>query len=156
MFSLFALVPLFAVIAKSVAHEGHHPDQIPLDYVKYPYQATYYPHDDGTSPSLSFQLILSSPSPNIVTAYSVFSGITTFAKLPWVECLGKGKDEAFDIAIIGAPFVSTLASPSTLFSYTLLRIRGRRTALARASVHRVSAPAPAASISTADTMSRWP
>jgi hypothetical protein len=42
----------------------------------------------------------------LVTADSIFSGITTFAKLPWVQCLGKDKDTAFDIAFIGAPFVS--------------------------------------------------
>ena len=40
-----------------------------------------------------------------VTADSIFSGITTFARLPWVQCLGKHSDEAFDIAFIGAPFV---------------------------------------------------
>lgn len=44
-----------------------------------------------------------------VTADAVFSGITTFAKLPWVQCLGKGKDEHFDIAFIGAPFVSVVS-----------------------------------------------
>ena len=41
----------------------------------------------------------------IVTADSIFSGITTFAKLPWVQCLSKDKDESFDIAFLGAPFV---------------------------------------------------
>ena len=41
-----------------------------------------------------------------VTADSIFSGITTFAKLPWVQCLGKDRDTAFDIAFVGAPFVS--------------------------------------------------
>lgn len=40
-----------------------------------------------------------------MTADSIFSGITTFAKLPWVKCLGKERTEAFDIAFIGAPFV---------------------------------------------------
>jgi hypothetical protein len=59
-----------------------------------------------------------------VTADSIFSGISelnvhfvrqrgltskrpaTFAKLPWVRCLNQDKDESFDIAFIGAPFVS--------------------------------------------------
>ena len=41
----------------------------------------------------------------LVTADSVFSGITTFAKLPWVQCLGKDKEATFDIAFLGAPFV---------------------------------------------------
>jgi agmatinase len=40
-----------------------------------------------------------------VTADSIFSGITTFAKLPWVQCLTKDKDQSFDIAFLGAPFV---------------------------------------------------
>lgn len=44
-----------------------------------------------------------------VTADSIFSGITTFAKLPWVQCLGRDRDAAFDIAFIGAPFVSNIA-----------------------------------------------
>ncbi|KAL0064630.1 hypothetical protein AAF712_008462 [Marasmius tenuissimus] len=39
-----------------------------------------------------------------VTADAVFSGITTFAKLPWVQCFGKEKDVPFDIAFLGAPF----------------------------------------------------
>jgi agmatinase len=41
-----------------------------------------------------------------VTADSIFSGITTFAKLPWHQCLTKDKDDLFDIAFLGAPFVS--------------------------------------------------
>lgn len=40
-----------------------------------------------------------------MTADSIFSGITTFAKLPWVQCLGKDRDTTFDIAFVGAPFV---------------------------------------------------
>ncbi len=43
-----------------------------------------------------------------VTADAIFSGITTFAKLPWVQCLTKEKGELFDIAFIGEPFVSLL------------------------------------------------
>jgi len=45
-----------------------------------------------------------------VTADAIFSGITTFAKLPWVQCLTKEKDVPFDIAFLGAPFVSLLLS----------------------------------------------
>lgn len=55
-----------------------------------------------------------------VTADSVFSGITTFAKLPWVKCLGKESDVPFDIAFIGAPFVrphtATLYLPHAHYS----------------------------------------
>ena len=42
-----------------------------------------------------------------MTADSIFSGITTFAKLPWVQCLGKDKTVPFDVAFLGAPFVRT-------------------------------------------------
>lgn len=41
-----------------------------------------------------------------MTADSIFSGITTFARLPWVQCLTRERDVPFDIAFIGAPFVS--------------------------------------------------
>jgi agmatinase len=41
----------------------------------------------------------------LVTAEAVFSGITTFNKLPWVQCLGRERDVPFDIAFLGAPFV---------------------------------------------------
>jgi agmatinase len=59
-------------------------------------------------------------STGTVTAYSVFSGITTFAKLPWVECLTKGSDETFDIAFIGAPFVRQHTSlPSSILIVSL-------------------------------------
>lgn len=42
----------------------------------------------------------------LVTADAVFAGITTFAKLPWVKCLSKERNVPFDIAFLGAPFVS--------------------------------------------------
>jgi hypothetical protein len=47
-----------------------------------------------------------------VTADSIFSGIATFAKLPWVQCLTKEKNVPFDIAFLGAPFVSPCRSLS--------------------------------------------
>ena len=49
-----------------------------------------------------------------VTADAIFSGITTFAKLPWVKCLTKEKDVPFDIAFLGAPFVSSRHIPTHL------------------------------------------
>ena len=48
-----------------------------------------------------------------MTADSIFSGITTFAKLPWVQCLTKDKGEPFDIAFLGAPFVRTTLTVCT-------------------------------------------
>ena len=44
--------------------------------------------------------------PPSVTADAIFSGITTFARLPWVQCLTRERNIPFDIAFIGAPFVS--------------------------------------------------
>ncbi|KAI0070711.1 agmatinase [Panus rudis PR-1116 ss-1] len=85
---------------------------MPLNYVKYPLQAAYYPGD------------------NEVTADSVFSGITTFAKLPWVECLGKDKGVAFDIAFIGAPFdTGTSYRPGARFGPAGIRAGSRRSTL---------------------------
>jgi agmatinase len=79
---------------------------MPLDYVKYPYQAVYPGDNEGIifSRSISAYVYIHSPL-EIVTADSIFSGITTFAKLPWVQCLTKGKEDSFDIAFLGAPFV---------------------------------------------------
>jgi hypothetical protein len=37
-------------------------------------------------------------------ADSVFSGISTFGRIPYRECFGRDKHEKFDIAILGAPF----------------------------------------------------
>ncbi|KAG1857343.1 arginase family-domain-containing protein [Suillus subalutaceus] len=105
--TLFALV--FAAVG--LAHDHHHEDQIPLNYVKYPYQAVY-PGDDE------------------VTADSIFSGITTFAKLPWVQCLGKDRDTTFDIAFIGAPFdTGTSYRPGARFGPAGIRAGSRRLTL---------------------------
>ncbi|KAG2137563.1 arginase family-domain-containing protein [Suillus bovinus] len=105
--TLFALV--FAAVG--LAHDHHHEDQIPLNYVKYPYQAMY-------------------PGDNEVTADSIFSGITTFAKLPWVQCLGKDRDTTFDIAFIGAPFdTGTSYRPGARFGPAGIRAGSRRLTL---------------------------
>ncbi|CDO70830.1 hypothetical protein BN946_scf184801.g22 [Trametes cinnabarina] len=100
-------------ISVVAAHNGHHDDlQMPLDYVKYPYQAVYHPGD------------------NEVTADSIFSGITTFARLPWVKCLGREKDAAFDIAFIGAPFdTGTSYRPGARFGPAGIRAGSRRLTL---------------------------
>ncbi|TFY70728.1 hypothetical protein EVG20_g2270 [Dentipellis fragilis] len=83
--TIFLLTLLLMSSSSGLCHVDD--DQMPLDYVRFPYQAVY-------------------PGDNDVTANSIFSGITTFAKLPWVQCLTKDKAETFDIAFIGAPFVS--------------------------------------------------
>ncbi|TFK51189.1 agmatinase [Heliocybe sulcata] len=88
-----------------------HAPQMPLDYVKYPYQAVY-------------------PGDNDVTADSIFSGITTFARLPWVQCLGKDKEEAFDVAFLGAPFdTGTSYRPGARFGPAGIRAGSRRLTL---------------------------
>ncbi|KAI0028839.1 agmatinase [Vararia minispora EC-137] len=94
------------------AHEDHDRDQIPMGYVRFPYQAKLYPGD------------------NDVTADSVFSGITTFAKLPWVKCLGSEKNVPFDIAFIGAPFdTATSYRPGARFGPSGIRAGSRRLTL---------------------------
>lgn len=45
-----------------------------------------------------------------MTADAIFAGITTFAKLPYVQCLTRDRDVPFDIAFIGAPFVGIMSS----------------------------------------------
>jgi len=96
----------------AIAHNDHeHGDQMPLGYFKYPYQANY-------------------PGDNEVTADSIFSGITTFAKLPWVQCLGKDRHDAFDIAFIGAPFdTGTSYRPGARFGPAGIRAGSRRLTL---------------------------
>ncbi|KAI0079476.1 agmatinase [Panus rudis PR-1116 ss-1] len=108
LFATFSVV--LAVVSAHTEHD--HGLQMPLDYVKYPYQAAYFPGD------------------NEVTADSVFSGITTFAKLPWVHCLGKDKDASFDIAFIGAPFdTGTSYRPGARFGPAGIRAGSRRLTL---------------------------
>lgn len=102
-----ALVVFVASAVASVhAHEDHdHDMQMPLDYVKFPYQAAYYPGDNDGKYIVFISPRLTYATAFVVTADSIFSGITTFAKLPWVQCLGKDRTVPFDIAFIGAPFV---------------------------------------------------
>ncbi|KZP31570.1 agmatinase [Athelia psychrophila] len=116
MNSLYSFVTCAALLSinPAVAHVSHDHsivNQIPLGYVKYPYQATY-------------------PGDNEVTADSVFSGITTFARLPWVQCLSKQSEETFDIAFIGAPFdTGTSYRPGARFGPSGIRAGSRRLTL---------------------------
>jgi agmatinase len=48
--TLFALV----IAAVGLAHDHYHEEQIPLNYVKYPYQAVYPGDDEGIQYNLSF------------------------------------------------------------------------------------------------------
>jgi hypothetical protein len=85
---LSALCSLVLLAASVSAHDHHeHEDQVPFDYVRFPYEPIYRGMNGE------------------VTADAIFSGITTFAKLPWVQCLTRESHIPFDIAFIGAPFV---------------------------------------------------
>ncbi|KAF5344781.1 hypothetical protein D9757_013423, partial [Collybiopsis confluens] len=99
------------LFASSVAHEHHHhDDQIPLGYVKFPYEPLTYRTSTGE-----------------VTADAIFSGITTFAKLPWVQCLSRQQDVPVDIAFLGAPFdVGTSYRPGARFGPYGIRAGSRR------------------------------
>ncbi|KAF8957125.1 hypothetical protein BDZ97DRAFT_1847953 [Flammula alnicola] len=83
---LFSLITFGSLLACTVTAHDDHDDQLPLGYVKFPFQPIYR------------------GSNGEVTADAIFSGITTFAKLPWVQCLTRERDTPFDIAFIGAPF----------------------------------------------------
>ncbi|KAH9992913.1 agmatinase [Russula vinacea] len=84
---------------------------MPLDYVRFPYEGAY-PGDDS------------------VTADAVFAGITTFAKLPWVQCLTKERNVPFDIAFLGAPFdTGTSYRPGARFGPAGIRAGSRRLTL---------------------------
>lgn len=56
----FSTVVVCALLAASVlAHDGHdHADQMPLGYVKYPYQAVYPGDNEGRSPGLQYGVVL--------------------------------------------------------------------------------------------------
>ncbi|PPQ74028.1 hypothetical protein CVT24_012624 [Panaeolus cyanescens] len=110
--SLFTAVVLASVVQ---GHEGHHDDQdhqVPLGYVKYPYPPPYRTMNGE------------------VTADAIFSGITTFARLPWVQCLTRETHVPFDIAFIGAPFdTGTSYRPGARFGPAGIRAGSRRLTL---------------------------
>ncbi|PBK72424.1 agmatinase [Armillaria solidipes] len=102
----------FLAVSGAEHDHDHHADQMPLDYVKYPLEPLYR------------------TSAGEVTADAIFSGITTFAKLPWVQCLTKEKGELFDIAFIGAPFdTGTSYRPGARFGPAGIRTGSRRLTL---------------------------
>ncbi|KAI6089713.1 arginase family-domain-containing protein [Hypoxylon rubiginosum] len=89
-----------------LAHAGH--DQQPISG---PHQSLWYqtlPGDGGTQ------------------ADSVFSGISTFGRLPYMPCLAH-RDIQFDIAFIGAPFdTGTSYRPGARFGPSGIRQGSRR------------------------------
>ncbi len=75
------------------------------------------------------QSILSTTDDILVEALK-YSGLSTFANLPYVHCLSKDKDiEKYDIAILGAPFdTATTARPGARFGPHGIRDGSRRIA----------------------------
>jgi agmatinase len=55
----------------------------------------------------TIDISLSGKTPGLPTTINAFSGLTTFANLPYVYCLADSPNEdveKFDIAFLGAPF----------------------------------------------------
>ncbi|KAL2292027.1 hypothetical protein FJTKL_10708 [Diaporthe vaccinii] len=90
------------------AHSSHGP-QSPISG---PHQSLWYstiPGDGGTQ------------------ADSVFSGISTFGRLPYAQCLSPQSDAKYDIAFIGAPFdTGTSYRPGARFGPSGIRQGSRR------------------------------
>ncbi|KAK2810941.1 hypothetical protein FQN50_002532 [Emmonsiellopsis sp. PD_5] len=103
MLSAISLVALAAAVS---AHFNH--DQTPIAG---PHQGLWYntlPGDGGTQ------------------ADSVFSGISTFGRLPYWPCLASD-EESFDIAFLGAPFdTGTSYRPGARFGPSGIRQGSRR------------------------------
>ncbi|KAJ7230535.1 agmatinase [Mycena pura] len=111
--SLSSLFPLILLATLASAHDHHElEDQMPLDYVRFPFEPIYRGRNGE------------------VTADAIFSGITTFAKLPWVQCLTRESHIPFDIAFIGAPFdTATSYRPGARFGPSGIRAGSRRLTL---------------------------
>lgn len=99
-------VSLLALTATVIAHGGH--DQQTLAG---PYQKLWYntlPGDGGTQ------------------ADSIFSGISTFGRLPYFPCLASDEVQ-YDVAFIGAPFdTGTSYRPGARFGPNGIRQGSRR------------------------------
>ncbi|KAF9529010.1 agmatinase [Crepidotus variabilis] len=112
MISIVTLTFITYLASTINAHEiDNDREQMPLGYIKFP-----EPVFQGFN--------------NEVTADAIFSGITTFAKLPWVQCLTGDRATPFDIAFIGAPFdTGTSYRPGARFGPAGIRAGSRRLTL---------------------------
>ncbi|KAJ3809017.1 arginase family-domain-containing protein [Lentinula aff. lateritia] len=109
-FSVFFVVAAAVCSGFTDEHRHDYPEQMPFDYVKFPYEQPLYRTSTGE-----------------VTADAIFSGITTFAKLPWVQCLTRQHDVPVDIAFLGAPFdTGTSYRPGARFGPSGIRAGSRR------------------------------
>ncbi|KAM7190060.1 agmatinase 1 [Naviculisporaceae sp. PSN 640] len=99
---------LLAIWASVASAHGNHDTQVPMSG---PHQSLWYnrlPGDGGTQ------------------ADAVFSGISTFGRLPYEPCLQKS-DVSYDIAFIGAPFdTGTSYRPGARFGPSGIRQGSRR------------------------------
>lgn len=91
--------------AAVAAHSSHGP-QSPISG---PHQSLWYstiPGDGGTQVrhgkkrGWGYLIII-----NLQQADSVFSGISTFGRLPYAQCLSPQSDAKYDIAFIGMPSI---------------------------------------------------
>ncbi|KOS43793.1 hypothetical protein ACN38_g5280 [Penicillium nordicum] len=101
-----SIVGLVVLATLTTAHDDHRQSQLAG-----PHQGLWYntlPGDGGTQ------------------ADSVFSGITTFGRLPYYPCLASDA-EKYDIAFLGAPFdTGTSYRPGARFGPSGIRQGSRR------------------------------
>ncbi|KAL2258616.1 hypothetical protein VTK26DRAFT_8016 [Humicola hyalothermophila] len=107
MHSHSTLLFVAGLAATAAAHAGHQSQKV----ISGPHQSIWYnklPGDGGTQ------------------ADSVFSGITTFGRLPYQPCL-QNPDAIYDIAFLGAPFdTGTSYRPGARFGPSGIRQGSRR------------------------------
>lgn len=123
------LLSLF-LAATAAAHSGHDDEQT---VIAGPHQSLWYntlPGDGGTQVGhLHPPKDATSPNKKKTKkqqADSVFSGISTFGRLPYAPCLTH-KDITYDIAFIGAPFdTGTSYRPGARFGPSGIRQGSRR------------------------------
>ncbi|KAF9739075.1 hypothetical protein PMIN06_005322 [Paraphaeosphaeria minitans] len=105
---MFSWTSIYVALVATVAAHGVHEDQSPI---LGPHQSLWYntlPGDGGRQ------------------ADSVFSGISTFGRLPYVQCLSQ-RDVKYDLAFIGAPFdIGTSYRPGARFGPSGIRQGSRR------------------------------
>lgn len=104
------IASILCFAAAVLAHDGHH-DQVPIQG---PHQGLWYTAFDNI------------PGDGGTQADSVFSGISTFGRLPYFPCLASDELK-YDIAFIGAPFdTGTSYRPGARFGPSGIRQGSRR------------------------------
>ncbi|OAL29911.1 hypothetical protein AYO22_01817 [Fonsecaea multimorphosa] len=104
---------LLACASCALAHGDHDHDQAPIEG---PHKSLWYntlPGDGGTQVSRiseSANAGMSFINTLVTQADSVFSGISTFGRLPYFPCL-TSDEEKYDIAFLGGPTHETDVSP---------------------------------------------